>query len=469
VAIHQGVASPAGNLKIDNFSVGPQVVQYGAPITDWETCPITGSWVSNTTYTGRKRRVGDVQEVQVRIALTGAPTSTTLLINTPSTIDAAKLANNGGTTRVLGTGAGLSAATLNYHMNVFYNTSTAVVVRAVNAAATYSGWGNSAADVTQAVPNTFANGDYIDLTFSYPVAGWSAAVQMSADADTRVCALAATGTPTGGLTSSSTAVTFPTVTRDTHGAYSGSTYTVKTPGWYVVNAHLTNLGTYALNTASSISIKKNGALLKEIQTNAQAAVSLLNEEITSTDYYVAGDTIQIFHLAGQTGPSFSSGTGYNWLDIQRVSGPAAIAATEKIVARATVSGATAIADNSETLVAFGNRIIDSHQALTTGAAARFTCPAPGTYRVWGQVAFESGVLTGAGLIQASIYKNGVAQSGHGERNGATAGFNTITFDDIFEAVAGDYFQIGLYQTGSSASKNSTGNQYYSRFNVMRLP
>ncbi len=172
-------------FKFDNVSVGPQILVQGAVVTDWVPFTPTGSWVSNTTYTGRMRRVGDTQEVQVKIALSGAPTSTTLTINTPSTIDTSKLAGS-DPSRIIGYGGTLSAASANYDLRVKINTTTSVTLSAVNTASTYGNWGNASTDVTQILPNTYANGDNIEVIFSYPVVGWSSTSVMSNDTDTRI-------------------------------------------------------------------------------------------------------------------------------------------------------------------------------------------------------------------------------------------------------------------------------------------
>ena len=81
------------SLAIDSVVVGPQVVQYGAPVTDWVSYTPTGSWTTNTTYTGKWRRVGDSIQVQAKITLSGAPNAATQLqIGIPSglTIDTTK-------------------------------------------------------------------------------------------------------------------------------------------------------------------------------------------------------------------------------------------------------------------------------------------------------------------------------------------------------------------------------------------
>jgi hypothetical protein len=57
-------SASAYTLAFDNIDVGPQVVSNGAVITDWQSFTPTGGFTTNTTYTGRFRRVGDSVELQ---------------------------------------------------------------------------------------------------------------------------------------------------------------------------------------------------------------------------------------------------------------------------------------------------------------------------------------------------------------------------------------------------------------------
>ena len=65
--------------------------------TSWTDYTPTGSWSTNTTYTGKWRRVGDEMEIQVKVATTGTCTDAVLSVDIPSgyTIDANKLVETG--------------------------------------------------------------------------------------------------------------------------------------------------------------------------------------------------------------------------------------------------------------------------------------------------------------------------------------------------------------------------------------
>lgn len=143
--------------------------------TSWANTSVTptGDWTVNTTYTSKYRRIGDMAEFQMRIDLTGAPNSATLSVNVPypSKIDYNKLLGNGSSELIL-VGRGLIV-----DVSTGDQTDVAVCPTGINQLTLFPQAGNteysSNAPVTQAVPQTFANGDYIDITFRLPIIGWS--------------------------------------------------------------------------------------------------------------------------------------------------------------------------------------------------------------------------------------------------------------------------------------------------------
>jgi hypothetical protein len=65
----------AYSLAIDNVVVGPQTVQYGAPVTDWVdytpvwTASVSNPSIGNGTLAGKYRRVGGNHEVAITVIL----------------------------------------------------------------------------------------------------------------------------------------------------------------------------------------------------------------------------------------------------------------------------------------------------------------------------------------------------------------------------------------------------------------
>lgn len=139
-------------------------------ISGWTSFTPTGSWSTNTTYTGRWRRVGDSGEYEVQVALSGAPTSATLTINLPSghVIDTSKiLATNAD--KPLGISKGFNHLQGGYGGITRYVSSTSVAPQLFSNPSTTV---VTTGDVSQSTPWTMANTDYIWLTFTVPIVGW---------------------------------------------------------------------------------------------------------------------------------------------------------------------------------------------------------------------------------------------------------------------------------------------------------
>lgn len=138
--------------------------------TNWVSWTPTGSWSLNVTYSGRWRRVGDTAEYEVLVSLTGATTTASLTITLPSghVIDTTKITSTNGNGALPGGGSILDSGSAAYFAQVGYSTTTAVAIWAQNAGGTYLG----ITDVTQAVPMTFANGDFVKVNFKVPIVGW---------------------------------------------------------------------------------------------------------------------------------------------------------------------------------------------------------------------------------------------------------------------------------------------------------
>lgn len=139
----------------------------------WTTFTPTGSWSTNTTYTGAWRRVGDCAEIKVSVITSGAPTSATLTVNMPTglVIDSAKLFMSGSENiSQIGYGNARDNGTAAYLLAVLYNGDTGKMQPfVIDASGTYTSRGS----LTQAVPFTFGNTDGLEFTCSMPISGWN--------------------------------------------------------------------------------------------------------------------------------------------------------------------------------------------------------------------------------------------------------------------------------------------------------
>ncbi len=144
-------------------------------ITDWEPFTPTGSWVSNTTYSGKYRRVGENLEVSYQWVLSGAPTSATLTLNLPAgfTIDTNKLAGS-VVDLILGRGVARDTGVNSYDLTAYYNNTTSFFVTVGVASGTYLANGSS---TTQAVPFTWGSTDTGTMSISVPVQEFTSATE----------------------------------------------------------------------------------------------------------------------------------------------------------------------------------------------------------------------------------------------------------------------------------------------------
>lgn len=168
------VVAGSGTLSLDADTVlGSGKTLTGGTLswTTWSS--ITGSWSTNTTYTGTRSRIGNDFIGRVKITLSGDPGAGALTINLPSglTIDTTAHASPAVSAAVLGYGQGLDAGTLAYPLVVSYHSSdTLVVVNALTAGGTYAALGNASAVLD--VPFDWQSGDSLGVEFRVTCTGW---------------------------------------------------------------------------------------------------------------------------------------------------------------------------------------------------------------------------------------------------------------------------------------------------------
>lgn len=438
----------ANVLKFDNFNLGPGVKEYGSPVTDWVSFTPTGAWVSNTTYTGYWRREGDSLRYIVYITLAGAPTSAGLTVNyLPSglTVDTTKIGATVGSVKV-GDGFTKSAGT-SYKVECQYNTTTVLTVIIPNAASTSL---LTSSAVTQALPATYASGDNVYITGIVPISGWSSSVLMSSDADTRVCIAQITGNPASATVGNPIIV--PTVNFDTHGSYNASTgrYTCSVAGYYKMYGS----GASASGAGISLTIYKNAVA----QTDTGYTDS--NSEITYTGLVscIAGDIIDLRPSATYDASAFV-------LNIERLSGPSQIAASEKVYAYKAADTPTGTLASSYNVVKFTGMTKDSHGGYNASTGL-YTIQSAGTYRVSSTLNLAKTSFAANDQQIIAIYKNGAAIAYGGYSLQGTVTRCVIVINELIDLVAGDTIGIYVYTnaTGVTYSTSDTG----SNFGIQRI-
>jgi hypothetical protein len=457
-------STSAYTLAIDNVVVGPQTVQYGAPVTDWQdytptiTASTTNPTIGNSTLAGKWRRVGDSMQVQVTWILgsTGASGTGSYNFSLPSgfSVDTAKV--SGGTTaaqNVLGQAFRNDAGTAFYTGNIYYQTATTVRVL-------------STADWSSTFPHAFGTNDSMALEFMVPILGWSSTVQMSNDTDTRVVAARYINNTTS-TTSTTVPFNFATKVLDTHNAVTTGgnwRFTAPVPGIYRISA------TVFGSTQNSCNIYKNGA----------SAATLFS--INGT-YVLSGSTLLELNSGDyidlRTSASMTVGTGSPYeIAIERLSGPSAIAASETVACEYNTGAGGSVANLTDSVfIDFGTKISDTHGAVTGAGSGnnttatntwRFVAPISGRYQINAvmAVSLTSGVNY---QIFASAYVNGVRKIIGTRLSGNTWGTLSVapSINGVLQLNAGDYLSIGLYQE-SGANRNLQNVAVSNNVSIVRV-
>lgn len=460
------VASTSANatgwtFKFDNVFVGPQAQVSGAPMSDWVSFTPTGSWVSNSTYTGFYRRVGGDMEIQVNIALAGAPTATNLTINMPTgyTIDTTRLANSTlhlGT--FLGSGGGKSAGTP-VSLLIKYSTTTAVEVGFLASITTAA---ITLVDATH--PATFASGDAITAWICVPVIGWGSNTVMSNDTDTRVVAVRAVG-GTATVTGSYSDFTWSTVSNDSHGAFSGGlTFTVPVSGYYKFAGQIVFAGTGALNGTVNVSLfntTTSTTLLESQDTYAGAVTASFACSFSFNDVLLtAGTALKIQVKSSATLPVISASNTLNFIGIERSSGPATIAATDTVAAAYTDTAGSVIG-TSIAKYAYATKVFDTHSAY--GNSGIYTVPISGKYLISAMLSTVSATLLTNGAFALAVFQsNAQKMNVFVPGNGAQTDFST-SLAGLLSCVSGETLSIqARFTTGTGTTAiNAAGWNYFS--------
>jgi hypothetical protein len=138
-------------------------------LSEWTAYTPTGTWSTNTTYTGFYKRVGEEMELDITVSTSGAPTSATLNVNLPSgfTVDTSKLSNTntvGGYT--LGSATVLDSGTGSFIAMPKYKSTTALEMNVVTGSGTE-------VLVNATTPMTFASGDTVHILARVPITEWA--------------------------------------------------------------------------------------------------------------------------------------------------------------------------------------------------------------------------------------------------------------------------------------------------------
>jgi hypothetical protein len=426
-------SASAYTLAIDNVVVGPQQTVQGAAIGDWVSFTPTFNNISGFTISpnGVYRRVGDSIEVQVQFRKDGSAgvSGSDVQLNLPFPMNTGKTAG-GVKESTFGVWGGLHVPTFGQ-----YNSGTIFRGDVAGTFVTFL----KPAGASALLGTDFKAGAEFSLIFKYPAAGLSSNTVMSQDTDTRVVAASAYGSPA--IASAGNPIIFATSSIDTHASYSVSTgrYTVPVSGKYRLSYVHNSTNTYLVTPY--INAVNTGIVMGSVISGAGSGSIILDLQ--------AGQIVD-HRPSGSTGAFSGSGGNFS---IERLSGPATIASSESVQAKFWASANHTT--NVTTPFNYDQKVYDSHGAVTTGAAWKFTAPISGKYQV--NVFYNSSLGTTANAY-LQIYKNGSVLESISYIWGA-ASLPVGSASSTLEMNAGEYFDIrtgGNFAAFGSATRSGNG-------------
>jgi hypothetical protein len=367
----------------------------------------TGTWTTNTTYTGKYWRIGDRLKGKVNVTTSGAPTTAVLYINLPAgiVIDTTKIQNPTSLNTMFLGACWIRDMGVNTHEGkLVYFTTTQLGIRIPSSTVSPTILYGREVDATS--PFAFGASDEINLEYEVPIVGWSSNQVLSEDAGNRLIACDVTSAGLTGINPNNSYVklNLEVVIRDETASWSTTNYqyTIPETGWYDLDGRTVIAQTNVLNDQYALSIYKNGAASIGGLYVTAMATSAFGLVVSGTKYYLKGDILDL-RLYGDGNNSVNTlGTGgTTQLMIAKRSSPQQIAASEKVYAEYTNgTGGTSITEGG---TYWTTKITDSHNAYNS-ATGTFTCPRSGLLTFNCGLAINSYVTGGAGqyiAVQAS--------------------------------------------------------------------
>ena len=214
---------------LDEIRAGPDGSVPGFIATKWESfTPIVN--LTNTTYTGVKRRIGDSMEVEILASMTGVPSALTLIITVPDglSIDTTKTSSTDIAATIFGIANANNTGIDNVVGNIVYaSTTTLNAVGSLATGADPNLWSNTK-------PFTYGSGDSLRFRFTIPISGWKATHLISTTENLfKNVDIRAEGNAAVSITAN-TPIDFIEVTDNTN-SWNGSSFTAPSTSKYSVN------------------------------------------------------------------------------------------------------------------------------------------------------------------------------------------------------------------------------------------
>jgi hypothetical protein len=443
IVYNVNATSGAITLLMDDFFVGPQQVNIGPVVTDWQsytltigattTAPTPGT---TTVNSAKWRRVGDTMEITYQFEQTAAGSAGSgdylFPIPTGYSVDTTKLTALNPARTIVGDakisfGLATSGAT---------TPNASVLLGTTNANAFKLTYPNTTIEGTATVNSINYGLSAGSLSFSFfarvPIQGWSSNVQMSSDSYQGINVLNASTAP---ATVPVGLINFTGSSIQGPGSYSSGLFTVAQSGTYV----LSGKGLKSTSVASDIYIQKNGTNIDYFTT-----VTSTGSSASFTLQLNAGDTIGLYNNTGSWTPAIA---GWVAMSLQRISGPSVLAASEKVYSIYTGSNGATIPSITTTPIQFLTKVKDSNGAVSVvGGYTRFTAPRSDLYTMKFAYRMTGGTVVVGNVLAALIRLNGtttITDENWSYRT-TTALDSTATSSISYYLNAGDYVEFCAY-------------------------
>ena len=368
-------SATAYNYNFDNVKVGPQVINHGTIVTNWESFTPTITHTTNTTITSAyKRRVGDSEEYDIYITYTGTPDAVNLEV-TGLNVDLTKTSGGAsvGTARLVQAGIGIVGG-----LAVLTGTGTIV--------ATYPSFDSTFTDNRQntldhnwrgvGTPVAVSNGDQVRLRFTIPVSGFSANAKISEDFSGRDIIVEGSGSSGGAVTANVTNIEF-TETLDTTASWNGTQFTVPETGDYHIDGQAIATTT---QTGWSLQLYVDGSVV----VNAGYIASGQSNLFRISKRFTKGEVISFRSTTSYT----QSAAATNRIHIRRYQSAQTTLENELVAASYQTNAGQGLTSVAETIV-YEDLLYDTHNAYNTTTGV-FTAPISGKYRVSANYIFAAG-------------------------------------------------------------------------------
>jgi hypothetical protein len=472
----------AVEMRFDTFQLGPQGAVQGAPVTDWQdyTPTVTGMGTGSSVSSAKYRRVGDTIEVEARIQASVAGSGASgITLSLPANIDTSKLSNILTAYITFGVANFFNNSTISYsdQWSVVYDSSSTSQVRVVK--------GGTGTLLTGADMNLNSRVVY---NFKFPAAGLSSSVQMSNDTDTRVVAFYRRndgGTFTTITTSATVITSLGNTFVDTHAAWDSTNnwYRIPVSGVYRITG---SIFVGAISVANQFAIC---SILVDSVNVGDVASEYNNETVNSLSATISGSLVrflnagQVVQLAGRVGSGTAVAGQFNptYLSVERLSGPATIAASETVALQRFSTSGQIVNSGVASIVDFPTSGFDTHSSWRSASGSysaltgtwsvtnpAFIVPVSGVYHVSGSVGWGSATFTGTNN-QILVTKNSSAVFSSSDFTQVTSSAIKIAaFSGLVKCVAGDAIQVYASHDAGTARSLQVFTSDRTTLNIVRV-